>query len=74
MQRVTQVLGWADLMLAIWFAGSGLFLLTDGMVLGILALVGGGLYLFVGVERAFGAPRRIRRNAARALQRNQDGT
>jgi hypothetical protein len=42
--------------------------------LGILALVGSGLYLFVGVERALRAPRRIRRNAARALQLNQDGT
>jgi hypothetical protein len=73
-QRVTQVLGWANLMLAIWFAGTGIFLLTDGMVLGILALVGSGLYLFVGVERALRAPRRIRRNAARALQLNQDGT
>ena len=73
-QWVTRVLGWADLMLATWFAGTGIFLLTDGMVLGILALVGSGLYSFVGVERAFRAPRRIRRNAARALQLNQDGT
>ncbi len=73
-QRMTQVLGWVDLMLAIGFAGTGIFLLTDGMVLGLLALVGGGLYLFVGVERAFRAPGRIRRNAARALQLNQDST
>ncbi len=73
-QRMTRVLGWADLMLATWFTGTGIFLLTDGNLLGILALVGSGLYLFVGVERAFRAPGRIRRNAARALQLNQDGT
>ena len=73
-QQVTRMLGWANLMRAAWFAGSGIFLLTDGMVLGILALVGSGLYLFVGVERAFRAPRRTRHNAAKALQLNQDGT
>ena len=55
-QRMTQVLGWADLILAIGFAGNGIFLLTDGMVLGILSLVGSGLYLFVGVNHAFLVP------------------
>ena len=74
MQRVARVLGWVDLTLATWFAGTAIFLLTNGMALGLLALVGSGLYLFVGVERAFRAPRRARRNAARALQLNQDGT
>jgi hypothetical protein len=60
--------------LTICYAGLGIFLLTDGRALGILTLVGSGLYLFVGVERALRAPRRIRRNAARALQLNQDDT
>jgi hypothetical protein len=73
-QQVTKVVGWANLVLTICYAGLGIFLLTDGRALGILALVGSGLYLFVGVERALRAPRRIRRNAARALQLNQDDT
>lgn len=71
-QRVSQVTGWVNLVLAICYAGLGIFVLTDGSALGILALIGSGLYLFVGVERALRAPRRIRRNAARALQLNQD--
>jgi hypothetical protein len=70
---MTQVVGWANLMMAICFAGIGVYLLADGMALGILALVGSGLYMFVGVERALRTPRRIRRNAARALQLNQGG-
>jgi hypothetical protein len=72
-QRVTQVVSWANLMMAICFAGMGIFLLTDGMTLGILALACSGPYMFVGVERALRAPRRIQRNAARALQLNQGG-
>jgi hypothetical protein len=72
-QWMTQVVDWTNLMMAICFAGIGVYLLADGMALGILALVGSGLYMFVGVERALRAPRRIRRNAARALQLNQGG-
>jgi hypothetical protein len=77
--RLSQVLGWVDLMMGIGFAGTGIFLLitshdAEGLVLGILSLVNSGLFMFAGMGRALRTPKQIRRNVARALQLNQDGT
>ena len=77
--RLSQVLGWVDLMAATGFAGAGLVLLitshhAEGLVLGVIALVNSGLFMFAGVMRALRFPRQIRRNVVKALQLNQDGT
>jgi hypothetical protein len=44
---------------------------TEGLVLGILGLINCGLFMFAGVSRALWT-RQIRRNAAQALELNQD--
>jgi hypothetical protein len=74
--RLSQLLGWVDVMTAIGFAGTGIVVLitsqhAEGLVLGILGLVNCGLFMFAGVARARMA-KQIRRSAAQALQLNQD--
>jgi hypothetical protein len=77
--RLSQVLGWVDLMVATGLAGAGLVLLitshhAEGLVLGVISLVSSGLFMFAGVMRALRFPQQIRHNVVKALQLNQDGT
>jgi hypothetical protein len=74
--RVSQVLGWADIVLAIGCAAAGIVSLatshqTDEFVLAILFIVNAGLFTFAGVIRALRAPKQIRHNAAQALRLNR---
>ncbi len=72
--RLSQGLGWVELIASVGFAGTGIFLLItmDGLVLGILGLVNSGLFMFAGMMRARWFPKQIRRNVTKALQLNQD--
>jgi hypothetical protein len=75
--RLSQVLGWVDLMLAIGFAGTGIVVLVtshhaEGLVLGVLSLINSGLFTFAGVMRALRAPKQVQRDAEKALQLNQE--
>ena len=68
--RLSRVMGWFDVAMAIGFGGTGVVLLVasrriEGLVLGILGLINCGLFMFAGVSRALWT-RQIRRNAAQA--------
>lgn len=75
--RVTPLLGWVNAVAAIGFAVAGIVLLvtsrnTEGLVLGMLGLINCGLFMFAGAGWMVTA-KRVRRNAAQALQLNQAG-
>lgn len=77
--RLSQVLGWADLTLAGVYAAPGITVLATlhpevKWALGILALINSGAFLITGISRALVWPRKLRRNAERALQLSADGT
>jgi hypothetical protein len=77
--RLSRLLGWVDLLLAVGLAATGIVMLitshhAEGLVLGVLGIISSGLFLFAGMARAVLAPRQLRRNAGQALRLNQDGT
>ena len=77
--RLSQVLGWVDLAMALGVAGAGIAMLAtnhhaEGVLAGILGLTGGGLLAFAGVMRAVWFPKQIRRNVTKAVQLNHGST
>jgi len=74
--RLSPLLEWANMFMAIGFAATGIGLLitsrhADGVALGILALFDGSMFTFAGVMQIRQA-KRIQHNATMARQLNQD--